>query len=329
MSGRLIILRHKTWNVWNRENIEKVKRDERLHREEIELKRENERKINSELILHRFHEDGDVAEGERDINQTREIMKSKTPYEKIENEEYRKEKEEKELLEKRREGSAPWALGEGSSEFKKISPWYLEKPSEKHNQMRIGGRVLTGEQAKAALDRDLAKKHCEDPMSIYLYTSECKEDEGEVGGNGNLSQSQLVVHEPMKRKQIQNNSSLPGMAGMNTFALGQLVSSASPDQEEERSNRKKRKYEKKENKKHKKEQKKEKKKQKHRKSRRNDEKDSMSSSSSSERERRAGARSSSPYSNSLSASELALLRDRRTQREKVERTREQRLLNNL
>jgi hypothetical protein len=36
MSGRLVILRHKSWNVWNQDNREKVLRDERLHREEQE-----------------------------------------------------------------------------------------------------------------------------------------------------------------------------------------------------------------------------------------------------------------------------------------------------
>jgi hypothetical protein len=43
MSGRLIILPHKSWNVWNRDNIEKVQRDERLHEEEQQRLREKSR----------------------------------------------------------------------------------------------------------------------------------------------------------------------------------------------------------------------------------------------------------------------------------------------
>lgn len=330
MSGRLIILRHKKWNVWNRENIEKVKRDERLHREEMERKKENERKIHSELILDQFHDEGGVTtqgqgqeggggDGHGDDDhryEDREMKRLKISSQKIENEEYKREKEEKELLEKRREGSAPWALGEGSSEFKKMTPWYLEKKSDKH-AMRIGGRVLSGDQAQAALDRDLARKYSEDPMSIYLYTSECKEEES-------VRPSQLIVHESVKRKETHDNPCLPGMSGMNTFVLGNemMSSSSSSLNDEERMKRKKRKHHKKE-KKQKKENKKEKK---HRKSRREDEKDTMSSSSSSsDRETTMGRQSSS----SLSQYELELLRNRRTQREKMERLREQKILHNL
>ncbi|EKX41693.1 hypothetical protein GUITHDRAFT_112400 [Guillardia theta CCMP2712] len=37
--GKLNILQHKKWNVWNRDNIEKVLRDENKHREDEEKKR--------------------------------------------------------------------------------------------------------------------------------------------------------------------------------------------------------------------------------------------------------------------------------------------------
>jgi hypothetical protein len=54
-TGRLIILPHKSWHVWNRDNIEKVKRDERLHREAGEAKAEKERQValaNITLLCH-------------------------------------------------------------------------------------------------------------------------------------------------------------------------------------------------------------------------------------------------------------------------------------
>ena len=43
MSGRLVILRHKKWNVWNQDNQERVLKDERLHKEKEE-KRDKEQK---------------------------------------------------------------------------------------------------------------------------------------------------------------------------------------------------------------------------------------------------------------------------------------------
>jgi hypothetical protein len=53
MSGRLIILPHKSWHVWNRDNVEKVKRDERLHKEEQERKAERQRWVGSfKMVVH-------------------------------------------------------------------------------------------------------------------------------------------------------------------------------------------------------------------------------------------------------------------------------------
>lgn len=62
MSGRLVILPHKSWNVWGRENKEKVARDERNAREEEELKQLEERisfQQQSLEILRRNAEDVD------------------------------------------------------------------------------------------------------------------------------------------------------------------------------------------------------------------------------------------------------------------------------
>ena len=46
--GKLNILMHKSWNVWNRDNVEKVLRDERLHREEESKKRQRTDEVESE-----------------------------------------------------------------------------------------------------------------------------------------------------------------------------------------------------------------------------------------------------------------------------------------
>ena len=51
MSGRLIILPKKSWNVWNRENIAKVRNDEKEHCEKMEKERNRQLHVDSEARL--------------------------------------------------------------------------------------------------------------------------------------------------------------------------------------------------------------------------------------------------------------------------------------
>lgn len=51
MSGRLIILPKKRWNVWNRENIAKVRYDEQQHQLKVEKEEDRQRKLDSEARL--------------------------------------------------------------------------------------------------------------------------------------------------------------------------------------------------------------------------------------------------------------------------------------
>jgi hypothetical protein len=324
MAGRLIILRHKTWHVWNRENIEKVKKDERLHREEMERKRENERKLHSEQILEIFQQNNET-ETEGTQQTTRGLLSIDRS---VENEEYKKEKEEKELLAKRREGSAPWALGEGSSELKKMKPWYLTKDKEKEQKkvIRIGGKILSGEQAEAAADRDHARKRSEDPMSMYLHTTNEREEKNE-----NTAADQIVVFDS---KKATHSMTLPGMSGLNPFVLGMraddrpttsTLKATSGEDKREHSKDKKRKHSKHEKKEKKKKQKKEKKRRRQSSEKEQEGEGSESGISSSSSVELEARHSQSVYHHSLSRDEVELLRQRRTERERSERLREGRL----
>jgi hypothetical protein len=342
MAGRLIILRHKTWHVWNRENIEKVKKDERLHREEMEAKREKERKLHSEQILESFQQQqSNEEEGIGESQQRNQLLSLDRS---VENEEYKKEKEEKELLAKRREGSAPWALGEGSSEFKKVKPWYLTQEKEKVEKkiVRIGGRVLSGEDAQAAMDRDQVRKRSEDPMGMYLYSTlvQEREEEEEKKQQKRKSGDQIVLFDPNKKPKPTETktTALPGMSGFNSFVLGMrgeggvmtTTSDASLGGDVEKRKRKQSKDAKKEKKRRREKGGEKKMKKKKGKKRRSSQGESEESDSSlSEREQhqhshRHGAEERVTH-HSLSREEMELLRQRRTERERTERLREGRL----
>lgn len=51
MSSRLVILPKKKWNVWNRENIAKVRNDEKQHEEELAAAALREKNLSSEARL--------------------------------------------------------------------------------------------------------------------------------------------------------------------------------------------------------------------------------------------------------------------------------------
>lgn len=159
MSGRLRILPHKSWHVWTTENIDKVKRDERIHKEEIENLSKKSRDIKSEQLLSQLlHQNisNDQLKESDVISDTdeEEVIKSKYSQKKrqkldnneelkeenhsilpikemkinrqSDNPEYKKEKIDKEIQQKRQEGSAPFQLV--PDEFtSKNAPWYLSK----------------------------------------------------------------------------------------------------------------------------------------------------------------------------------------------------------
>lgn len=118
MSGRLVILRHKSWNVWNQDNQEKVLRDERLNREQLEAESSTKKKKLSDSVY-------SSLSGERGIS----FVESQTDSVKNNTDDKAKPKSDKALED--------WKLGDGSRELGKFVPWYERKSSQQEGTVEI------------------------------------------------------------------------------------------------------------------------------------------------------------------------------------------------
>ena len=201
MSGRLVILRHKSWHVWNQDNREKVLKDERLHEEEVKRKVDVENRLIQEKTYEVLSsvsrpveegtgctDDGGVGEGEGgskeqpfrlfgDIEQQALLAKKSS-----ENAEYVAEKMKSEQLKRKREGVEPWLLGDGSHEIKKNKPWYevvKKEHSSSSDQSIDAGRSRSScsrraeDNVKAEINtataREIKRKDRTDPMHSFLH----------------------------------------------------------------------------------------------------------------------------------------------------------------
>lgn len=165
MSGRLVILRHKSWNVWNGDNIEKVMKDERLHRENEEAKRKNIETKNQEYQLESLKKNAD-AEGLDNILPFRLFDEHEAAITSVGNAEYLKEKTLRDLKDQKDQGCAPVPLGDPSQFCR--NPWYTQ----------IIPKELVAD--TKALDRTSRKfkisKYSLDPASNYLKFYESSKD---------------------------------------------------------------------------------------------------------------------------------------------------------
>ncbi len=160
-----MILPHKSWHIWNQDNREKVLRDERLHREQLETKVAKER---DQIRQHNF--DLLTREPESDAKQhssNKEAIpkSSKSKSSSYNNEEFEREAKEHEERRKRREGVADWGFGQGPFENKDTKLWYTQVPKSV-----AGGADNDHDKSRSA----------QDPMEKYLHNfayNECKEEE--------------------------------------------------------------------------------------------------------------------------------------------------------
>lgn len=229
MSGRLVILPHKSWHVWNQDNREKVKRDERLHREAQAAEELKQRKVFQQQQLdamRRLSEPPSSGPGESEqissehydstlntrggvkSEHSPELELSEDPispqelgyglslpilnaaddprgstsssivpfrlFEEAEmnaskdsfNEEYRREAAKKLMDQKRREGSAPWKLGDGSMEMAGVKPWYM-KTEVKPSTIDYSTALPSGNSSSTLPERVRARLESLDPAKAF------------------------------------------------------------------------------------------------------------------------------------------------------------------
>lgn len=187
MSGRLVILPHKSWNVWNQDNREKVARDERLHREAEEAKAEKAKLLLQEQNLEQLQSiQQSSSTGVSGSSLSSDMV---TPFRlfedlerahgnKIGNDEYLKEKALKEQIQKKKDGIADWALGEGSYENSKTKPWYaaLQPDAGSSSSATVIKEEPGTASASKKVVREISRKELADPMNsiLYLYRADYK-----------------------------------------------------------------------------------------------------------------------------------------------------------
>jgi hypothetical protein len=206
MSGRLVISRHKSWHVWNQDNVEKVLRDERIHNEKLKAKQDKELDTQRELNLELLKYQARVQQSDSDAeNRDEEHSRSKHSnninsnntdrFVLFDNEELHQkeiklkekkiEEESKLLLLQRQNGVAPWAFGEGSAAKNHATPWYETiKPTS--SRITCKGKILENDEALEALKRDNDRKRSLDPMSEFIINTD-------------------IVYAESKEEEYQNN----------------------------------------------------------------------------------------------------------------------------
>jgi hypothetical protein len=246
MSGKLKLLPHKSWNVWNRDNREKVLKDKRLLQEENDIKSKRDKELEQEHILtvlkstasntaHTNATNTNTTNTSNNnttcnvlVNTTNDNDKQLESFrlfddieEKLQkqkqNEDYKKEKEMKELLKQRREGTAPWGLADGSHEKSKMKPWYI------NNDVKASSSSSSNE-------KDIDDKSRLDPMARFIirdrYEYEYHQRNHDDSNNNNKSKSSIPI--------LSNINTIMGLNKNNS------TSSSNDNSKEKKKHKKKR-----------------------------------------------------------------------------------------
>ena len=171
MSGRLVILRHKSWHVWNQDNQEKVLRDERLEKEKEEESKSKNRELLQEQQREVLLKTSSNSSSHQDIHDSSHHEKfclfddpESIKVAQRENEEYMRETKEKERNIRKREGVADWSLSEGNT----IVPWYSKAPIDPSMQQILNNSSSSSSNSNVH-NCDIDKKRAAlDPASKFM-----------------------------------------------------------------------------------------------------------------------------------------------------------------
>mmetsp|Transcript_1033 Transcript_1033/g.1309 ORF Transcript_1033/g.1309 Transcript_1033/m.1309 type:complete len:215 (-) Transcript_1033:124-768(-) len=159
------LLHHKSWHVWKKDNIAKVKRDEQKHEEEQKRKRKKDRKNEGERILKKLRQN--AGQSSSGATQSQSHVNLFEPEEedkhRAENEEYVDEEKKRKERELRRAGIAPLQLG-GQASKHKGNLWYNLAPDEEKPTRGAFGHILERNAAASRKNRDSERKDTVDPM---------------------------------------------------------------------------------------------------------------------------------------------------------------------
>ncbi len=198
----------------NQDNVEKVLRDERIHKEKVEETKEHEkqklRELNMEVLttsrlIGEPHTEKDEELKRFNLFENMDIALAEEEKRRA----LRQQKEVEEALKMRQQGVAPWRLGDGSSEANGVEPWY-HRPPTTSAEVVVMGKNVTGEAAELARARDSSRKRSLDPMSAFLIdrgiedigvSAESKEEEDDVVSGGGGKKEEYARHNKKQRKE--------------------------------------------------------------------------------------------------------------------------------
>ena len=204
MSGRLVILPHKRWNVWNQDNVEKVLKDEREERERKEAQAVRERRLLQEDTYERLLLPLKSAVSEQHVN----LVSSFAEFGGREggNEEYAREAREREGKRRRREGVDDWQLGGGAIETmeESVRPWYYDYSDKKRR------RSLTAKEERSRR-REEERKEALDPMARYSSSSSSATIARKEGSSSSKREKEREEQPPKDPKDPNNHRSMEAL----------------------------------------------------------------------------------------------------------------------